>query len=95
MLHRSANILTRLPVPASPRVARDILDCVRLKQRNVDNYQYDSVHLNGSSEAFAADAEYRASLKHLRLCLWDTRDREQAHTVLDSMHGLTSLNVDI
>jgi hypothetical protein len=82
-------------VPASPRVAGDIFDCIRLNQRNVDNYQYDNVDLNGSSDAFAADAEHRARVKHLRLCLWDTRNREQAHTVLDSVHGLTSLNVDI
>lgn len=79
----------------SPPVARDIFNCVRRKQRNVDNYQYDSVHLNGSSEAFVADAEYRTRLKHFRLCLWDSQDSEQASTVLDSMHELTSLDVHL
>lgn len=61
----------------------------------MDNHQYDSVSRNGSSEAFAADKEYRARLKHLRLCLWDSQDSEQANVVLSSMDKLTSLDVSI
>lgn len=82
-------------MPTNPRVARDIFDCVRLKQRNVDNYQYDSICGNGRSDLFAADTNYLGRLKHLRLCLWDTQDSEQAIAVLDSMSKLTSLDMDL
>lgn len=61
----------------------------------MDNHQYDSVSRNGSSEAFAADKEYRARLKHLRLYLWDSQDSKQANLVLSSMDKLTSLDVSI
>ena len=79
-------------------MAREIFDCVRLKQGKVDNHQYDSICLwnrYGDKEEFAADVEYLARLKHLRLCLWEAADSRQAKIVLDSMHELTSLDLDL
>lgn len=94
--HTNADKLSRLPMPTSPRVARDIFHCVRLKQCNFDNHQYDSIRdLNGDLGAFAADADHLARVKHLRICIWDPRDSEQATAVLESMHELTSVDVDI
>jgi len=91
-----ANTLARIPVSTCPLVARDIFNCVRLKQNNVENYQYDSFcRLDDSFEAFAADTNYVARVKYLKICIWDSRDSESANTVLGSMRELTSLNVDV
>jgi len=98
LLHTNANLLPRLPALTSPRVAREIFDCVRRNQRKVDNHQYDSICLRdryGNEEAFVADTNYLARLKHLRLCLWESSDSQQAKVVLDSMPELTSLDVDL
>jgi len=98
LLHTNADALPRLPVPTSPRVAREIFACVRHKQRKVDNHQYDSIRLKnryGIDEVFTADINYLARLKHLRLCLWEAPDYMQTKIVLDSMHELTSLDVDL
>lgn len=98
LLHTIADTLPRLPVPTSPRVAREIFDCVRHKQRKVDNHQYDSICLKNryrNEEAFVADLGYLARLKHLRLCLWEAPGSSQANLVLDSVHELTSLDVDL
>lgn len=84
-------------MPTSPRVAREIFDCFRRKQGKVDNHQYDSICLRnryGNEEAFAADVNYLARLKHLRLCLWEASDSRQAEIVLGSINELTSLDVD-
>ncbi|GAB7327215.1 hypothetical protein MBLNU13_g11116t1 [Cladosporium sp. NU13] len=88
----------KLPVPTSPRVAREIFDFVRLKQGRVDNHQYDSFCLRdryGHREAFAADVNYLARVKHLRLRLWEELDSRQAEIMLNSMHELTSLDVGL
>jgi hypothetical protein len=98
LLHANADSSPRLPVPTTPRVARKIFGCVRRKQRKVDNHQYDSICLRdryGKREAFTADIHYLARLKHLRFCLWEETDSQQAKIVLDSMHELTSLDVDL
>lgn len=85
-------------MPTSPRVAREIFDFVRLKQGRVDNHQYDSFCLRdryGHREAFAADVNYLARVKHLRLRLWEELDSRQAEIMLNSMHELTSLDVGL
>ena len=81
ILYTNANALARLPVPTCPLVARDIFNCVRLKQCNVENYQYDSFYrLDDNFEAFTANTNYVARVKHLRICIWDARDSESANT---------------
>ena len=94
-MHTIADILPRIPVPTSPRVAREIFDCVRRKQGKVDNHQYDSICLRnryGNKEAFAADVDYLARLKHLRLCLWEASNNQQAEIVLCSTGRKISLH---
>jgi hypothetical protein len=77
-----------------PITSREIFNCVRHKQRNVDNHQYDSITLGGRPRDLAADTNNLARVKHLRLCLWDAYGSEQANVMLDSMYMLTSLDAD-
>jgi hypothetical protein len=89
-----ANVLIRLPMPLERFPHPEVLDSLRLNQRNVEDYQFNDILQDAGWQAFASEEKRLARIKHVQLRVLGYEECEHEMVVLDHLPELTSLDID-
>jgi hypothetical protein len=87
-------MLVRLPMPLQRYPRPEVFQCLRLNQRNVENYQFNSILKDAGWQAFASGKKELAHIKQVQLRVLGHEECEQEMVSLDHLPELTSLDID-